>query len=241
MDIKIQVLQVSKTLSFIFGLLILGQGTPWKVLLLVGFHDASSSKILPSFILHLVCIAFSPTSEALKRESTPQWGSCSDVKQMKSENHGHYLPGCQLFPKLYLVQEDNSATRVPLGLSIAERHNSQNEVDSVKTYTIPPKPMGWLSHIKGSFLWASSNNFLSPPLTAHLPLPSPPPLVWISFCTCPQLYQCLGSALPGEGSPLLQQHPSSSMAWGRRMEGNLKSSNGELVWRLLFSFCLLVW
>lgn len=208
----------------------------------MGLHDASSSKILPPFILYLVCIAFPPISEALKRGSTPQWGSCSDVKQMKSENHGQYLPGFQLFPRLYSVQEASSASRVPLDLSIAERRTSQHWgwlcEDSIPSHL---KPVGWLLHIKGSFLWASSNNCLCPPLIAHLPLPSPPPLVWTPSRLCPQLYQGLGSALPGEGSPLLQQYASSSMACGWETEGNLESSSGELVWRLLFSFCLLVW
>ena len=114
------------------------------------------------------------------RESLSQWGSCSDVQQMKSKNHGCYLPGCQLFPSLYLVQEASrpSATRVLLGLSVVRRaYFSGLRLTLGQNIPFHLRPMRWLLLIKRSFIWASSNNFTSPPLSAHLPLPSPPPLV----------------------------------------------------------------
>lgn len=197
-----------------------------------------------TFLLHLAWIAF-PSYQRLQREkeSIPQWGSCSDVKQMRSENHGCYLPGCQLFPSLYLAQEANcpSATRVPLGLNVVRRtYFSGLRLTLWRNIPFQLRPMRWLLHIKGSFIGASSNNFMSPPLSAHLPVLSSPPLVSLAFHTHSQLNQCLGSVLSGESSALLQWPPSSSRAWSHRLEGNLESSHGELVWKLLFSFCLLL-
>lgn len=124
-----------------------------------------------TFLLHLAYIAFSLVSGTPKRKRVY---SFSDVKQMRSENHGCYLPVCQLFPSLYLAQEANcpSATRVPMGLNVVRRtYFSGLRLILWRNIPFQLRPLRWLLHIKGSFIGASSNNSCV--------------LLWVHTCLCP--------------------------------------------------------
>lgn len=169
-------------------------------------------------------------------------GSCLGTRQRKSENRGQYLPWLLSLPKILLGLGGQvpSATRLPLSLSTPEGHTSQGRGWLWRNIPYHLWPVKWLFHIKGT-VFLSSSNLRSPSLTAHLPLPSPPPSSWVAFHLCSPLNQCLSSAPLGEGSPLLQQCLSPPKAWGQGVEGNMESPHGELVWRLLFSLLLVKW
>lgn len=206
----------------------------------MGFEEASFSKVLPSAFAFSLYNISPPTSDALKRGSILQWGSCSDVKQMAGENQGCYLPGCQLFSRLYVVQEAScpSATRVPLGLERSRRtQSSWLSLTLWRSTLFHLRPMRWLLHIQRSFIRASGSNFTSPLLTAHLPLPSPPPWVWVAsyvFSTKSVPRQC----------PVCGRQPTPATAsvsthgLGPRCGGE----SGELPWwiRLKIAFFFLL-
>lgn len=135
----------------------------------------SLPKFFHPFLLYLVCIAFSPVSEAPERvySTVGFLLRCQANEKWESWAISSWLSA---IPKAVLGSGGQFSHQSAFGLE-----------HSRKTYFLALrltlwghipfhlKPMGWLLHIKGSFLWASSNSFLSPSLTAHLPLPFPPP------------------------------------------------------------------
>lgn len=80
-----------------------------------------------------------------------------------------------------------------MGLSTVRRtYFSELRLTLRRNITFQLSSVRWLLHVKGSFIWTSSNKFVSPPPSARQPLPSPPPLVGVAFHTHSQLNQCSG-------------------------------------------------
>lgn len=187
-----------------------------------------------SFTLSLLSIA-PHVRGSIEEESLLHNGFLLRCQAKKKWESWAISPWLLTLPKILLGLGGQvpSATRLPLNLSTPGGHTSQGQGWLWRNIPYHLWPMKWLFHIKGT-VFLSSSNFRSPSLTAHLPLPSPPPSSWVAFHLCSPLNKCLSSAPLGEGSPLLQQCLSPSKAWGQGVEGNMESPHGELVWRLLF-------
>lgn len=162
-------------------------------------------------------MAFPLTSEAPQRKRVYSTrGFLLIIKQRKTMNHEWYRPGCQLFPRFYLLQEANwpLATTVPL----SRTHFSGLRL-TMKKYTISSLTCG-TSLAYQRKLFQSSSNFKSPPLTTQISLFSPSPLFWVAFHTHAWLNQSLDCVPSGESGPIVQQCLSASKARGQGVEGD---------------------
>ena len=129
---------------------------------------------LPKFFHHIFFSSFYfPHIRGSKeKESTLQWGCCRGLSNEKWES-GMRVSWMPAIPKaqLGLGGQLPFSHQNAIGLEHSRRtYSSGLSVTLWQSILFHLRPVRWLLHIQGSFIWVSSNNFMSLLPAACLPL-----------------------------------------------------------------------